>query len=84
MSPNANIYFPKKSHHGYFDKAMQRWFNSKSEKRNYMNSHKLVEDGSMERDKKRVSRIVEEINEDRRKKGLKTRTVEQYLGDSRR
>lgn len=62
---------------------MNRWFNTKGEKRKYMNDNKIVEDGSMERDKKRISRIAEQINADRNKKGLKSRTEAELLGDSR-
>ena len=82
--PNKFIYFPKKSHHGYFDKALNRYFNTKSEKRAFMNEHKLAEDGSMESEKHRVNRLTEEINEGRRKMRLKPLTKEQAIGDSRK
>ncbi len=81
--PNKNIYFPKKSHHGYFDKAMNKFFSTKSEKRDFMNAHGLVEDGSMERDKHRINRLTEQINEDRRKQGLEPKRKEELIGDSR-
>lgn len=81
--PNQSIYFPKKSHHGYFDKALQRWFGSKSEKKDFMNAHGLVEDGSMENDRHRINRLVEQINEDRKKQGLKSKTKDEIIGDSR-
>ena len=79
--PNQNIFFPKKSHHGYFDKALNRWFNDKTEKRNYMNTHSLREDGSMETQRHRKRRIVEEINMDREKRGQKTMTTKEIMGD---
>ena len=82
--PNKFIWFPKKSHHGYFDKVLGKHFYDKSEKRDYMNAHGLAEDGSMEHDRKRVDKIVEQINEDRRKQGKKTLTKEQLVGDTRR
>jgi len=80
---NTFIYFPKKSHHGYYDRGLQQWFDSKQDKRVFMNEHKLVEDGSMENDRHRVSRITDQINVDREKKGLKPLTKEQVVGNSR-
>lgn len=80
---NQNIWFPRKSAHGYFDKGMQKYFNSKSEKREYMNSHNLVEDGSMESEKHRENRLVDQINYEREKKGMKPRNREQIVGDSK-
>lgn len=81
--PNQNVFFPRKSHNGYFDKALQRTFYSKSEKRDYMNAHKLVEDGSMESEKHRENRLVDKINYEREKNGLKPKTREQIVGDSK-
>lgn len=80
---NKSIYFPKKSHHGYFDRGLQQWFNSKQDKRTFMNEHNIVEDGSMEGEKKRINRITDEINSHREKKGLKPITREQVVGNSR-
>lgn len=80
---NKNIWFPKKSHNGYYDKALGRVFYSKNEKRDFMNAHGLVEDGSMENDRKRVDRIVEELNDIRNKQGKKSLTKEEFLGTSR-
>jgi hypothetical protein len=81
--PNKNIYFPQKSHHGYFDKALGQHFNTKTEKREFMNKHGIAEDGSMESDKHRTNRLVEEINHQREKQGLKPKTKEELIGDSR-
>ncbi len=80
--PNQFIWFPKKSHHGYFDKALARNFNSKSEKRDFMNAHGLHEDGSMESERHRVNRLAEQINEERKKQGLKSKTVSELRGDN--
>ena len=82
--PNKEIWFPKKSHHGYYDKALNRYFSDKTEKREYMNEHKLVEDGSMESEKHRVNRLCEVINYEREKQGEKPKTKEEIIGDSRR
>lgn len=80
---NKEIYFPKKSHHGYYDKALGRYFSSKTEKRDFMNEHKLVEDGSMESEKHRINRLCETINYEREKRGEKPKTKEEIIGDSR-
>ena len=39
----SDVTFPKKSHHGYFDRGLQTHFNSKSEKRVFFKEHGLVE-----------------------------------------
>ncbi len=78
--PNKFIWFPKKSHHGYFDKALARNFNSKSEKRYFINHQELHEDGSMESERHRVDRLAEQINEERKKQGLKSKTVSELRG----
>lgn len=80
---NQSIWFPKKSHNGYYDKAMQRTFYSKSEKREYMNTHGLAEDGSMESEAHRERRLVDQINYNREKAGLKPKTREQIIGDAK-
>ena len=77
------VYFPKKAHNGYFDKALNRTFYSKTEKEMYMKAHHLVEDGSMESEKHRENRLVDQINYDREKAGLKPKTREQLIGDSK-
>lgn len=78
-----NIFFPKKSHNGYFDKALQQHFYSKTQKAEYMKAHGIVEDGSMESQRHRDKRLCEEINEARRKQGLKPKLVSELIGDSR-
>jgi len=79
-----SVYFPKKTHNGYYDKALQRTFYSKSEKATYMKSHNLVEDGSMESERHRTNRLVDQINYEREKSGLRPKTREELVGDSRR
>ena len=39
----SNVFFPKKSHHGYFDKSLQRTFHDKNEKREFLKAHGLGE-----------------------------------------
>ena len=79
-----SVYFPKKTHNGYYDKALQRTFYSKSEKATYMKSHNFVEDGSMESERHRTNRLVDQINYEREKSGLRPKTREELVGDSRR
>ena len=39
------VFFPKKSHHGYFDKALQQHFYDKKQKEQFMKEHGLKEAG---------------------------------------
>ena len=77
--PNKSIYFPKKSHHGYFDRALGKHFSTKQEKRDFMNAHGLAEDGSMESQRKRDNRCYEMVMEEKKKKGLPTENKEEFL-----
>lgn len=81
---NREIYFPKKSAHGYFDKALNRHFSTKTEKREFMNAHSIVEHPSMESDKHRVNDRVDLINYYREKQGLKPKTKRELMGDAYR
>ena len=76
------VWYPKKSHHGYYDKALG-WVNSKSHKEKLMKEKGMVEDGSTESDKHRTNRLVDEINYSREKQGLKPKTKVELIGDSR-
>lgn len=78
--PNKFIYFPKKSHHGYFDVALNKHFSTKQEKRDFMNAHGLQEDGSMENQRRRDKRTYETAMEERKKKGLPTESREKFFG----
>ena len=65
---NKYIYFPKKSHHGYFDPIFQRKFYSKSEKREFMNKHGWVEgDSASKAHIKRVKDFNAWVKDERRK-----------------
>ena len=64
----SNIYFPKKSHHGYFDTIFQRHFYSKKEKEAFMNKYGFVEGDSASRaHMKRVREFVRYNKEETRK-----------------
>jgi hypothetical protein len=80
---NQFIFFPKKSASGYFDKSLNRHFSDKTEKREYMNTHNIVEHPSMESEKHRTNRLCDQINYDREKRGLKPVTKSKLMGDAR-
>lgn len=77
--PNKEIYFPKKSHHGYFDHALQRHFSTKREKREFMNAHGLAEDGSMESRVNRDKRVYDIAMIEREKRGLPTESRDEFF-----
>jgi len=79
--PNQSIYWPKDAHAGYYDKALQKHFHSKSEKREYMNSKGISEEGSMESNSHRDRRLADEINYHREKQGLKPKTIAELKGE---
>lgn len=79
----VDCWFPRKSHHGYFDRGLNKYFNSKSEKAAYMKANKLAEDGSMENEIHREKRLVDQINYEREKAGLKPKTRAELVGDSK-
>jgi len=63
-----STYFPKKSHHGYFDKTFQKHFYDKKEKEVYMKKHGFVEgDPASKAHTKRVRDFVAYCKEERRK-----------------
>lgn len=77
---NQFVYFPKKSAHGYYDKALNRHFSSKTEKRDYMNTHGLVEMPSSESKKHLINDRVDYINYQREKQGLRPKTKAELVG----
>ena len=62
---------------------VEEYFNDKSEKRDFMNTHGIIENPSMESDRHRTNRLVDQINESREKQGLKPKTKSQLIGDAR-
>ncbi len=67
-----------------YDRALQKDFPTERSRKEYLKQHGLAHDGSMESDKKRTSRLAEIINEDRNKQGLKSKTVQELVGNSRK
>ena len=61
-------YFPKKSHHGYFDTTFQRHFYDKKQKEQHMKKYGFVEtDGVSKAHMKRVKDLTEHCKEEKRK-----------------
>jgi len=77
---NGPLYCPDG---GYFDKSLRRYFPDKKTKAAFMKEHKIIHEGSGEGDKHRTDRLCGEINADRNKKGLPSKTVSELVGNSR-
>ena len=73
----SSVWYPKGGY-AYFDKAMQRKFYSKTEKRDYMKANGLTEAHSKPRSDKELCEIV---NCERNKQSLKSKTVSELKGD---
>lgn len=67
-----------------YDKALAKYFSSERGKRAYMKEHNIAHDGSMESERKRDERNGEIINEERRKQGLKSKTLQELAGNARK
>ena len=67
-----------------YDKALNKWFKSPQEKKQHMKVNGIAHCGSMERESTRDNRLAEIINEDRNKQGLKSKTLQELAGDSRK
>ena len=68
----------------YHDKALNKVFKSKQEKKEFMEKTGIRHDGSMESERKRTSRLCEIINDHRNKNGLKSKTEAELVGDARK
>ena len=70
------VWFPKGGTK-YFDKALRREFHSRDEKEKFLKEHKLVENYVPDEDfKKELLQMHEEVEESRKKSGLKPRRAE--------
>jgi len=64
----TNCFFPKKSHHGYFDPQFQRHFSDKKQKIEFMNKHKWAEGDSVSKTHtKRVKDFHDWVTNEKRK-----------------
>ena len=72
-------YFPKKSHHGYYDPILGRHFYDKKQKQAFMKEHKFVEgDSASKAHLKRVNDFVAYCKDKRRKDPTFRMKNEQY------
>ena len=70
--------------YGEFDRALNKHFGTRREKKEYLKKHGLRHDGSTESERHRIERIAEQYNEQRKKEGKKPRTVQEIVGTTRR
>ena len=77
---NGPVYCPEG---GYFDKSLRRFFPDAKTKANFMRENKIIHEGSNEDDSRRTERLCGVINDDRNKKGMKSKTVQELVGNSR-
>jgi len=77
----ANLH--KVNPYGEYDAALQKFFSTKQQKKEYLKKNNLAPDGSMESVKHRTERIAASINEERKKQGLKPKTVQELVGTTR-
>jgi len=75
------VWWPKKSHHGYYDEGLHKHFSSPEEKREFLKKGNLIETSFNSDPKKRAERLIEEINADRNRRGEKSLSREQAVGD---
>ena len=78
----ANINTGRK--YPYYDAGLGRVVNSERHRREIMKGRGLIEEGSMESEKRRTERLAEEINDARKKQGLQSKTVQELVGTTRR
>jgi len=65
---NRKVFFPKKSHHGYFDQQLNRRFYSEREKREFMNTNGILEgDGATRAHEKKIKDFGAWIKDEKRK-----------------
>lgn len=66
---NKKVFFPKKSHNGYFDKTFRRKFYSERGKREFMNKQGWVESGETisKAHTRRVDDFVKWVKDEKRK-----------------
>ena len=65
---------------GYFDKGLRRYFNTKTEKLNFMKENKMYNHWDNESEAHRDNRLCDMVNADRESKGLSPKTNEELKG----
>ena len=75
-----DVWFPKGGTK-YFDKALRQTFYSKQEKRDYLKQHKLRQFSEDVSKDTRDKQYAENINMERKKQGLKPKTLTELKGN---
>lgn len=70
--------------YGYYDRALQKFFPTKSSEKEYKKIHGIAPAGSMESERKRDDRNAAIINESRNRQGRKSKTLQELAGDARK
>jgi len=78
------MHIKKINPYGVHDKALNKFFPTERSKREHMKIHGIAHDGSMEKERKRDDRNAAIINQERRKQGLKPRTLQELAGNARK
>ncbi|MBU0598901.1 hypothetical protein KKF61_08025 [Patescibacteria group bacterium] len=70
--------------YGLHDKALNKNFLSDKEREGYLKEKGFKHADDSERDKHRTERLAHTVNEERRKQGLKPKTEQELVGNSRK
>lgn len=76
---NGPVYFPEG---GYYDRALRKYFGTKTQKLEYMRAHGLYQRDDGVPEKKLRSDLCEQINIDRKTRGLPSKTEAELCGDA--
>lgn len=77
----SRIWWPKKSHHGYYDKDLRVKFDSQKQKSEYMVKNGLYETPGAQNKIQHVENLIDEINADRNKRGQPSMSKQQAVGN---
>lgn len=76
------VFFPKKSHAGYYDHDLKVRFHDAKHKAEYLQKHGLYETPTGITNKTRhVENVIESLNHDRERRGLKPLSKQECVGD---
>lgn len=77
----TKIFWPKKSHAGYFDKDLRVKFSSPKQKSEYLIKNGLYENAGAKNKVAHVEKLIDGINYDREKRGQPLMTKQQCVGN---